>query len=133
MEPTGYTAHEPGSKSRTPSRRDELCEHVMGGAGVERWVISLCDKGQGLGAGGMSSLNENINFEMESLAKRANCSLLAEKAAETCSYTLNPCPTCTLHDIWGIQRSPVSTATDRLSCCLLTWASQTNVIPLSIL
>lgn len=30
----------------------------------------------------MSSLNENINFEMESLAKRANYSLLAEDARD---------------------------------------------------
>lgn len=56
------------------------------------------------------------------LAKRANCSLPAEDATETCSYTLNARPTCTLHDIWGIQRSPVSTAMDRLSCGPLTWA-----------
>lgn len=58
-----------------------------------------------------------------------------QKMPETCSYTLNSCPACTLHASWRIQRSPVSTAMNRLSCCLLMWVcytSQTNVIQLSI-
>lgn len=66
MEPTGCTAHEPGAALAHPAEERNCVSTWWEGLVQRGGYYPRVTKDRGLEAGGMSSVNENINFEMES-------------------------------------------------------------------